>query len=143
MQVRHILRNKGREVVTLSADSTLSEAACLLARKRIGALVVRDRDGAMAGILSERDIVRAVADASVKALAHPVSAHMTRVIETCAESDSVEDLMETMTHRRLRHLPVIENGRLCGIVSIGDVVKIRIAETVSEAEALRGYIAAG
>jgi CBS domain-containing protein len=143
MLVRHILRDKGREVVTISADATLSEAARLLARKRIGALVVRDRDGALAGILSERDIVRAVAEASVNALAHSVSAHMTRAIESCRETDSVEDLMETMTHQRLRHLPVIEQERLCGIVSIGDVVKTRIAETVREAETLRGYIAAG
>lgn len=143
MQVRHILRDKGREVVTIPADATLSEAARLLARKRIGALVVRDRDGSLAGILSERDIVRAVAEASVNALARSVATYMTRAIETCAEADSIEDLMETMTHERLRHLPVVENERLCGIVSIGDVVKTRIAETVRETEALRGYIAAG
>jgi CBS domain-containing protein len=143
MQVRHILRDKGREVVTISADSTLSEAARLLARKRIGALVVRDRDGQVNGILSERDIVRAVAEASVNALPQTVSAHMTRTIETCSEADSVDDLMEVMTHRRLRHLPVIEEGRLCGIVSIGDVVKTRIDETVREANTLREYIAAG
>jgi len=141
--VKHILRDKGREVVSISADATLSEAARLLARKRIGALVVRDRDGALAGILSERDIVRALAEASVNALAHSVSAHMTRAIETCCEADSIEDLMEIMTHRRLRHLPVVEEDRLCGIVSIGDVVKTRIEETVREAETLRGYIAAG
>jgi CBS domain-containing protein len=143
MQVRHILRDKGREVVTISEEATLSEAARMLARKRIGALVVRNCEGGLAGILSERDIVRAVAEASVNALAHTVSSHMTRAIETCGEADSVEDLMETMTHRRLRHLPVVESERLCGIVSIGDVVKTRIAETVRETEALRGYIAAG
>lgn len=143
MQVRHILRDKGREVVSISVDATLSEAARLLARKRIGALVVRDRDGALAGILSERDIVRALAEASVNALAHSVSAHMTRAVETCSEGDSIEDLMEVMTHRRLRHLPVLEEDHLRGIVSIGDVVKTRIAETVREAENLREYIAAG
>jgi CBS domain-containing protein len=143
MQVKHILRDKGREVVSISVDATLSEAARLLARKRIGALVVRDRDGALVGILSERDIVRALAEASVNALAHSVSAHMTRAFETCCEADSIEDLMEIMTHRRLRHLPVVEEDRLCGIVSIGDVVKTRIEETVREAETLRGYIAAG
>jgi CBS domain-containing protein len=143
MLVKNILRDKGREVIAISADATLSEAARLLARKHIGALVVRDRDGSLAGILSERDIVRALAEASVNALAHSVSAHMTRTVETCSESDSVEDLMETMTHRRLRHLPVIEKDRLCGIVSIGDVVKTRIAETVHEADSLRQYIAAG
>jgi CBS domain-containing protein len=143
MQVRHILRNKGRDVVSISADATLSEAARLLARKHIGALVVRDRDGSLAGILSERDIVRALAEASVNALAHSVSAHMTRAIETCAETDSIDDLMEVMTHRRLRHLPVLADEALCGIVSIGDVVKSRIEETVREAETLREYIAAG
>jgi len=110
MLVRHILRDKGREVVTISPDATLSEAARLLARKHIGALLVRDRDGVLVGILSERDIVRALAEASVNALAHSVSAHMTRTLETCRESDNVEDLMETMTHQRLRHLPVIENS---------------------------------
>src|SRR5262249_35420763 len=133
MQVRHILRDKGREVISISVDATLSEAARLLARKRIGALVVRDRDGALAGILSERDIVRALAEASVNALARSVSAHMTRAVETCGETDSIEDLMEVMTHRRLRHLPVLEEQQLRGIVSIGDVVKTRIAETVREA----------
>ena len=143
MQVRHILRDKGREVISISVDATLSEAARLLARKRIGALVVRDRDGGLAGILSERDIVRALAEASVNALAQSVSAHMTRAVETCSESDSIEDLMEVMTHRRLRHLPVLEEEHLRGIVSIGDVVKTRIAETVREAENLREYIAAG
>jgi CBS domain-containing protein len=143
MQVKHILRDKGRDVVSISADATLSEAARLLARKRIGALVVRGSDGSLAGILSERDIVRALAEASVNALAHTVSAHMTRAIETCTESDSIDDLMEIMTHRRLRHLPVVENESLRGIVSIGDVVKTRIEETVREAATLREYIAAG
>jgi CBS domain-containing protein len=143
MQVKHILRDKGRDVVSISADATLSEAARLLARKRIGALVVRGSDGSLAGILSERDIVRALAEASVNALAHSVAAHMTRAIETCNESDSIEDLMEIMTHRRLRHLPVVEDEALRGIVSIGDVVKTRIEETVREAASLREYIAAG
>lgn len=142
MQVKHILREKGREVVTIAADATLSEAARLLARKRIGAAVVRDRDGAIAGILSERDIVRAVADASVHALAESVASRMTRVVTTCCESDTVEELMELMTHRRFRHVPVVEEERLVGIISIGDVVKTRIAETVREAESLREYIAA-
>lgn len=142
MQVKHILREKGREVVTISGDATLSEAARLLARKRIGAAVVRDRDGALAGILSERDIVRAVADSSVNALAESVSSRMTRVVTTCCEADTIEELMELMTHRRFRHVPVVEEERLVGIISIGDVVKTRIAETVREAESLREYIAA-
>ena len=142
MQVRHILRDKGREVVTIGSDATLSEAARLLARRRIGALIARDRDGGIAGILSERDIVRAVAEYSVAALGQSVSKHMTRAICSCSETDSVDELMEMMTHGRFRHLPVLEDDQLCGIVSIGDVVKTRIEETVREAESLREYISA-
>jgi CBS domain-containing protein len=143
MQVRHILRDKGREVISIASDATLSEAARLLANKRIGALIVRERDGALAGILSERDIVRAVAQASVSALPQPVSKYMTRAVATCCNEDSVDGLMEMMTHGRFRHVPVIEDDRIVGVVSIGDVVKTRISETVMEAESLRAYIAAG
>lgn len=143
MQVRHILRDKGREVVGIASDASISEAARLLARRRIGAVVVRDRDGSIAGILSERDIVRAIADDSISALAQNVSAHMTHLLHTCSETDSVDEIMEQMTRNRIRHVPVIEDDRLCGIVSIGDVVKTRIAETEREAVALREYIAAG
>lgn len=143
MQVIHILREKGRDVVTILDDATLSEAARLLARRQIGAVVVRNADGGVAGILSERDIVRAVAEQSVAALGQSVARHMTRAVSTCCESDTVDDLMETMTRRRFRHMPVVENERLCGIVSIGDVVKSRIEETVREAASLREYIAAG
>ena len=143
MQVRHILRDKGREVVTITSESTLSEAARLLASKRIGALVVRERDGSIVGILSERDIVRALAQASVNALPQAVAIYMTRAVATCCESDSVDELMEMMTRGRFRHVPVVEEDRLTGIISIGDVVKTRIAETVQEAQSLRAYIAAG
>jgi CBS domain-containing protein len=142
MQVRHILGEKGRDVIAISSDATLSEAARLLARKRIGAIVVRDEAGNLAGILSERDVVRAVADASVSALARPVSAFMTRAVATCCEQDTIEELMEMMTVGRFRHVPVIDNDRLTGIISIGDVVKTRIAETVQEAASLREYITA-
>jgi CBS domain-containing protein len=143
MQVRHILREKGREVVTIASDATISEAARLLARRRIGAVIVRDRHGSVSGILSERDIVRAIADDSVAALGQTVDAHMTRTVSTCSETDMVEDIMEQMTRGRFRHVPVVDDDRLCGIVSIGDVVKSRIEETVREAESLREYIAAG
>ena len=143
MQVRYILREKGREVVAIAGDATLGEAARLLTRRRIGAVIVRDEAGSIAGILSERDIVRAIADDSVAALGQSVSAHMTRSISTCSESDTVEELMEQMTQGRFRHVPVIEDNRLCGIISIGDVVKSRIAETLREAETLRDYIATG
>jgi CBS domain-containing protein len=143
MQVKHILRGKGREVITISSDSTLSEAARVLARRKIGALVVCDPDGAIAGILSERDIVRAVSESSVNALAQPVGRRMTCDIVTCVESADIEDVMEMMTNLRVRHLPVMDGDELIGIVSIGDVVKSRIDETVREAESLREYIAAG
>ncbi|HTP77439.1 MAG TPA: CBS domain-containing protein [Rhizomicrobium sp.] len=142
MLVKHILGEKGREVISISSDATLSEAARLLARRRIGAIVVRDESGALAGILSERDVVRAVADESVSALAHPVSAYMTRAVATCSEGDTVEELMEMMTVGRFRHLPVVENDAITGMISIGDVVKTRIAETVQEATSLRAYITA-
>ena len=143
MQVKNILRVKGRDVVAISSDATLSEATRLLARKRIGAVIVRDSSGAIGGILSERDVVRAVSDDSVAALARPVSAYMTRAVATCTELDTVEELMEMMTHGRFRHVPVLdENDQLSGIISIGDVVKTRIEETVREAASLREYIAA-
>jgi len=143
MQVSHILREKGREIVTIAGDATLSEASRLLARKRIGALIVRAADGSLAGILSERDVVRAVAEESVGALARPVQAYMTREVATCAEADTVDALMEMMTQGRFRHVPVLdERDQLIGIVSIGDVVKTRIEETVREAATLREYISA-
>ena len=143
MLVKHILQQKGRDVVTIAGTATLSEAARLLAGRRIGALVVHDGDVAIAGILSERDIIVAIADKSVQALAHTVATCMTTRVSTCRESDTVEDLMELMTRKRFRHVPVVEEGRLAGLISIGDVVKTRIAETELEAESLRGYIAAG
>jgi CBS domain-containing protein len=141
MLVRDILREKGREVVTIDGDATMLEAARQLARRRIGALVVGDGEGRVAGILSERDIVRVVAEDTAAALEQTVEQHMTRKVLTCSEDDTVDALMEAMTHGRFRHLPVVENERLCGIVSIGDVVKTRIAETVREAQSLREYIA--
>ena len=143
MQVIQVLREKGREIVALSSDATLYEASRLLAHKRIGAVLIRDGSGALAGILSERDVVRAVAEESVPALARPVTAYMTRAVATCTENDTVDDLMEMMTLGRFRHVPVLDgDNQLCGIVSIGDVVKVRIDETVREAASLRQYIAA-
>jgi len=142
MQVKHILSQKGREVVTITSDATLSEAARLMARRHIGAVVVRNRDGSICGIFSERDLVRAIADESVAALAKTVASRMTRDVTTCVEIDTIEDLMETMTRGRFRHMPVVEDDRLIGIISIGDVVKTRIQETLREADDLREYIAA-
>ncbi len=142
MHVIQILREKGREVVSLSSENTLSEAVHLLTRKRIGAVVVRDGQGAIAGILSERDIVRAVAEEGADALSRTVNAYMTRAVATCTEFETVEDLMKMMTKGHFRHVPVLDGNHLCGIVSIGDVVKAYIEETTREAAAMREYIAA-
>jgi CBS domain-containing protein len=143
MQVRHILLDKGREIISITADATLCEAARLLARRRIGAVIVTGEDGGLVGILSERDVVRAVSEESVAALDRPVGHFMTRGLTTCSEDDAVDSLMEVMTNGRFRHIPVLAGGRLVGIVSIGDVVKTRIEETVREAANLRDYIATG
>jgi CBS domain-containing protein len=143
MQVRHILQGKGRDVVAISKAATIAEAAKLLTDKRIGALVVKDGKDELSGIFSERDLVQAIAQGGAAALAQPVGDHMTPDPQTCAESDTVESVMETMTHGRFRHVPVLDGEhKLCGMISIGDVVKSRIAETVSEAAALRDYISA-
>ncbi len=140
MTVRHILAQKGGDVVTIPPHRTLGEAARLLAEKRIGAIVVAGAAGEVLGILSERDIVRAVAEGP-EALHSPASAHMTAKVITCTPETPVTDLMEEMTQGRFRHLPVIVGGRLAGIVSIGDVVKHRLAEIESETNAMREYIA--
>jgi CBS domain-containing protein len=143
MQVRHILHGKGRDVVAIATTATVCDAAKLLTEKRIGALVVRDESGRLTGIISERDLVRAIARGGAAAFDELVREHMTPDPETCTEADTVESLMEVMTRGRFRHVPVLdERMQLCGMVSIGDVVKTRIAETVSEAAALRDYISA-
>lgn len=143
MQVRHILHSKGRDVVSISAGATLIEAANLLTEKKIGALIVKEKNGTLIGIISERDLVHAIARNGAMALSDTVSMHMTPAPETCAENDTVESVMETMTRGRFRHVPVVDDQLLlCGMISIGDVVKTRIAETVSEAAALRDYISA-
>jgi CBS domain-containing protein len=143
MQVRHILHTKGRDVVAIAVTATLCDAAKILTEKRIGALIVKDAGGAVAGIISERDLVHAIAARGCDALNDTVAAHMTSGLKTCVESDTVETVMEVMSRGRFRHVPVMDHGdRLCGMISIGDVVKTRIAETVSEAAALRDYISA-
>ena len=143
MLVSHILREKGRDVLAIAPEATLFEAARVLTLNRIGALLVRDPKGVLTGIISERDIVRAIAEEGASALALTVADRMTKDVATCEESDTIAEIMETMTRCRFRHMPVIEDGRITGIVSIGDVVKIRIAETMREAQALKDYIAAG
>ncbi len=143
MQVRHILHGKGRDVISISTTATLSEAAKLLTDRKIGALIVKNKSGELSGIFSERDLVHAIARGGAAALSDQVSTHMTPTVETCLECDTVESVMEVMTRGRFRHVPVLDDQfALCGMVSIGDVVKTRIAETVSEAAALRDYISA-
>lgn len=137
---------KGTEVITVTPTASLQEAALTLRANRIGAVLVVDDvtgDGRIAGILSERDIVGAIADFGASALEKPVSDVMSADVVTCSPSDTVEQLMETMTARRIRHLPVVQDTALVGIVSIGDVVKKRLAEISDEAKALQDYITTG
>lgn len=142
MNVAAILKAKGSDVVTVGPTATLGEIAILLSERRIGAVVVM-QDRKVLGIVSERDVVKAVARSGARALNSPVRDVMTSRVVTCGLNDSIDELMDSMTMGRFRHLPVIEDGELAGIVSIGDVVKHRIAETVMETEALRLYIANG
>ena len=141
MLVAHILRHKGREVLCAAPHYTLQQAAELLGRRRIGALVVTDAAGAVLGILSERDVVRALGARGAEALAEPVSQHMTARPTTIGEDADLDEVMQTMTEGRFRHLPVVENGRLAGIVSISDVVKRHVEELHHERDSLREYIA--
>lgn len=140
MTVARILEDKGAEVFTLSPDASILDAVRELGERRVGAMVVTDDDLTIKGILSERDVVRAIAERGVGALSDPVSALMTRQVKTCTEDTPINQLMELMTAGRFRHLPVERAGKLAGIVSIGDVVKRRIAEIEREAAEIRSYI---
>ena len=141
MTVAHILAAKGREVVTIQPHRTLIEAARILAEKRIGSVVVAGADRAVLGILSERDIVRVVAMEGAGAFDEQASRYMTTKVVSCKTASAITEVMELMTNGKFRHLPVIEDGRLAGIVSIGDVVKHRLAEIEAEHQAMREYIA--
>jgi len=141
MSVAQILRHKGSEVVTVRVDTTIAEAAQTLARRNIGAVIVMSRDGSIAGVLSERDIVKALARTGSKALVDPVTLYMTARVETCEPEDRIDEIMERMTEGRFRHMPVCEESRLVGIISIGDVVKRRIADAEYEARSMMSYIA--
>jgi len=139
MTVRSILSGKGHNVVSVEPKTKLAAAVKLLAEKRIGAVLVMSQSR-MEGILSERDIVRVLAERGAGVLDEPVSAVMTRKVVTCRETDTVAELMETMTQGKFRHLPVVENNGVVGLISIGDVVKQRVSEYEAEQEALRDYI---
>lgn len=140
MNVKTILAAKGDNVVSIEPTANLAAAAKLLSTHRIGAVVIRGAGGRLAGILSERDIVRAVSDHGAEALTLPVGQVMTRNVMTCGEEDSIADIMEQMTAGKFRHLPVLRDGKLVGVVSIGDVVKQRVGEIEREAEEIREYI---
>ena len=140
MIVKNILAGKRGDVVTIEPTADLSAAIKLLAERRIGAVVILGADRRIVGILSERDIVRALAERGPAALNERVGQVMTRDVKTCSADDTIEGLMSRMTTGKFRHMPVVEEDKLIGIVSIGDVVKNRVEEIEHEAEALRDYI---
>lgn len=142
MHVSQILKEKGRVVETVDVRSTLMDVARVLSEKRIGAVVVLAADRTIAGIVSERDIVRVIGEMGASALGRPLAEVMTRNVVTCREMETADQIMSLMTSRRIRHLPVVENDQLVGIISIGDIVKHRVAEVELEAMAMRDYIAA-
>lgn len=141
MLVGSILAHKGGSVITINRATTIAEAASALAKHRIGAVVVTDPDDSVAGILSERDIVRGIAQRGAPVLERPCSELMTPAPFVCRRADTLDSIMQLMTDRRIRHLPVVENGRMEGIISIGDVVKQRLEEMADETDALRDYVA--
>lgn len=139
MLVSQILKSKGDLVFTAVPSETLGAICALLHSRRVGAMVVLDND-AVAGIVSERDIVRAVAELGAASLTQPVANFMTREVQFAHPSETVDALLSRMTDRRIRHLPVVEGTRLLGIVSIGDLVKSKISEVEAEADNLKAYI---
>ena len=141
ISVKHMLDRKGRDVVTVSRDATIEEVAKILEQKRIGAIVVTSLEDRIAGIFTERDLVRCVAKEGPAALSNPVSSAMTTSVTRCREETTLNELMEIMSSGRFRHVPVESGGKLAGIISIGDVVKARIQEVEAEAEHIRASIA--
>jgi CBS domain-containing protein len=140
MIVKDILAQKGGDILTIEPSATLAAATKTLAQRRIGALVVTGADRRIVGIISERDIVRVLDQKGTAVLDAPIAETMTRKVVTCALSDTIAVIMERMTEGKFRHVPVVEQGRLVGIISIGDVVKARLGELEREHDALRDYI---
>jgi CBS domain-containing protein len=142
MNVKAILaaKRQGGDTIGIEPTANLAAAAKLLVKHRIGALVIRGAGGRLSGILSERDIVRALSAQGAAALDLPVGQAMTREVETCGEDDTCASIMERMTAGKFRHMPVLRNGKLAGLISIGDVVKQRVDEIEAESEAMRDYI---
>jgi CBS domain-containing protein len=141
MHVAAILKVKGRNVVTTTADESLLDVAKLLEQNDIGCIVIEGDDVQVGGIVSERDLVRAIGKSGAKVLKEPVSVYMTKTVVAAREANTVDRLMSEMTVHRFRHMPVVERGRLIGLVSIGDVVKMHIAEADMAAAATREYAA--
>jgi CBS domain-containing protein len=138
--VHAILSRKGADVVTIEPNATVAQAAKVLSERRIGAVVVTGADRRVVGILSERDIVRALGAQGAQVLETAVADMMTRKVVTCTQQDTLAELMEQMTQGKFRHVPVVDQGQLVGIISIGDVVKSRLEEMESESAAMREYI---
>jgi CBS domain-containing protein len=143
MNVAAILKAKGRAVATARPDATVLDIVQRLNAKKIGAIVVVGDSGQVAGIISERDVIRIIAEAGISGLQSPVSEVMTRAVVSCNEASALDELMEMMTKGRFRHLPVIDDGALVGIISIGDVVKHHVAEVEMEVSAMKNYLATG
>ena len=139
MTVRAILDTKGHNILSVEPDAKLSAAVKILSERRIGAVLVMS-GGRIEGILSERDIVRVLGERGAPVLEEPVSSVMTRKVVSCREKDTVSSIMERMTTGKFRHLPVVEDDKVVGLISIGDVVKWRVKEYESEQEALQNYI---
>jgi CBS domain-containing protein len=140
MTVRAILDGKGHDVLTIRPESSLREAVQMLAEHRIGAVVVTDGAGQVVGILSERDVVRVIGKDGPGRLDDPITTVMTAKVITANGTETVPEVMELMTGGRFRHIPVVDHGRLVGIISIGDVVKHRVAEMERESQTMREYI---
>lgn len=140
MHARDILKNKGNRIVTANAEMSVADASHMLHDNRIGAVLVLNAAGRIAGIFSERDIVTGMAKHGAAVTAMSVGALMTREVMTCQPTDLIADIMATMTARRIRHLPVVEEDQLLGIISIGDVVKYRLDEAAHEVDSLREYV---
>jgi len=143
MFVSDILAQKGGLVFTVTPGTSVAQLSQQLSTRRIGSVLVLDGEGSVAGIVSERDLVRAIASHGAKAMELEARQVMTREVVTCDPDDSIDQVMQTMTSGRFRHLPVVRHGELLGLVSIGDVVKARLEETKHETEALKAYIVAG
>lgn len=142
MRIQDVLRQKGNAVASVRPSATIVELLALLAEHRVGALIVADKDEAMVGIVSERDVVRRLNERGPDLLDEPVSAIMTTDVHTCRSVDLIDDLMRSMTEQRIRHIPVVDDaGAVAGIVSIGDIVKHRMDELETERRQLEDYIA--